>query len=145
MYSHYPYQPTSDYQGKRETGNALRRPTGVQSGYNVPSSSSQFSETPNHQQYPKGLHKTPNAYEGSHTFTGTHNRSNANGYYYNPITYTPYSEPGFDMKTQLDHIQHLLVQLIEQNNEIIRHLQNPPEQSQTVSTPSGGGAVIVRM
>lgn len=49
------------------------------------------------------------------------------------------------MQAQLEHIQQLLVQLIQQNNAILQQLQHQPEQSQMVSTPSGGGAVIVRM
>lgn len=145
MYHHYPYQPPQNYQGKKETSNESRHPTGVQQPYQVPSSSSQFMRTPFHQQYPADFHHTTDAHEAYHTSREQQNGPKTNDYQYQPIDISSYMKPGMNLKDQVDQIQHLMVRLIEQNNEILRQLQHRPEQNQTVSTPSGGGAVIVRM
>lgn len=51
-----------------------------------------------------------------------------------------------DLEQYLKYLSYQLSYLIQQNRQLLQHLQKQklPEQSQTVSTPSGG-TVIVRM
>ena len=67
------------------------------------------------------------------------------GYHNDQIQHIPYSiQSGSDLEKRLNHLSYQLAQLIQQNHQLLQYLQKRPEQSQTVSTPSGG-TVIVRM
>ena len=68
-------------------------------------------------------------------------------YHKNQMQHIPYHiQPGSDLEKYLKHLSYQLAYLIQQNRQLLQHLQKQkqPEQSQTVSTPSGG-TVIVRM
>jgi len=145
MYNYYPLRPNATNQ-ENEAKSSLMPPSGFQGPYPYnPYPSGPQVANPSNQQYPGSFPAPPNTSKGPEKTSEQHNGKNTEGYSYNPMMYTPYIKSGGDMQAQLEHIQQLLVQLIQQNNAILQQLQHPPEQSQTVSTPSGGGAVIVRM
>lgn len=56
----------------------------------------------------------------------------------------PYGEGSLEYR--LNYLSYQVQQLIEQNRQLLERLdRKAPEQSQTVTAPSGGGSIIVRM
>ncbi|MCY8231946.1 hypothetical protein [Priestia endophytica] len=56
----------------------------------------------------------------------------------------PYGEGSLEYR--LNYLSYQVQQLIEQNKQLLERLdRKAPEQSQTVTAPSGGGSIIVRM
>lgn len=141
MYNYHPNQPNSDPRGKSGSYNNPYPQTGVQNS--MPSYAKESSEKRTNPSYfkdpdPTSMFTAPTKFAGY----------GVNPDFYNnnlPIDLNYTKPTASTIESQLEHINHLLVHLVEQNNMMLNYLHYSPDQSQTVSTPGGGGSVIVRM
>lgn len=123
QYHHYDYyQHTANSRNHNEQNNGLSHQENFQSAKNMFPSPNHFVNN--------GL-----VYPPMETFAYPNNQQH------------PYHiQSGSDLEKHLKHLSNQLTYLIQLNQQLLQHLQKfkLPEQSQTVSAPSGG-TVIVRM
>ncbi|SDL94895.1 hypothetical protein [Bacillus sp. OK048] len=137
-YHHYDlYQPTSKSRNHSKQNNSLSRQENFQSQINMSPLPNKFSKRINNQHQESFQDKNSLVYPPTE-FLAYHNDQTQH------IPYHIQSES--DLEKHLKHLSYQLAYLIQQNHQLLQLLQKQkqPEQSQTVSTPSGG-TVIVRM